>query len=167
MTQLSKTIDLDAFRGAMRLFPAAVSIIAAEKDGVRHGYTATAVSSLTAEPARILTCADKTNGNHQLIVEAQRFSVNLLAEDQAGLASRFAAKPVESRFDSGEWRVNAGGAPLLAGAVIAFDCVLERYIELETHCVFLGLIVASAVEEKSALLYSDRAYGAFQPVDSA
>ena len=165
MTQETQTIDLDAFRGAMRLFPAAVSIIAAEKDGLRHGYTATAVCSLSAEPARILTCADKTNDNHQLIVEAQRFSVNLLAEDQADLASRFAAKPVESRFDSGEWRVNAGGAPMLAGAVIAFDCVLERYVELETHCVFFGLIVASAVEEKPALLYSDRAYGAFQPVD--
>lgn len=167
MTRESNTIDLDAFRGAMRLFPAAVSIIAAEKDGVRHGYTATAVCSLSAEPARILTCADKTNGNHELIVEAGRFSVNLLAEDQAELASRFAAKPVESRFDSGEWHASGGGAPMLMGAVIAFDCVLERYVELETHCVFFGLIVASAVEEKPALMYSDRAYGGFRAADHA
>ena len=161
------SIDLDAFRSAMRLFPAAVSIIGAEHNGVRHGYTATAVCSLSAQPARILTCADKTNGNHGLIMEAQRFSVNLLAEDQAELASRFAGKPVETRFETGEWTFSPGKAPLLAGAVIAFDCVLERYVELETHCVFFGLIVDSVITEKPALMYADRAYGSFQVPENA
>jgi flavin reductase (DIM6/NTAB) family NADH-FMN oxidoreductase RutF len=162
MNNDSATIPPEAFREAMRLFPAAVSIIAAEKDGVRHGYTATAVSSLSAEPARILTCADKTAGNHRLIVEAERFSVNLLAADQAELASRFAAKPVETRFEHGPWSAGAMGVPVLAGSVAAFQCTLERYLELETHCVFFGRIVACVTEDKPALMYCDRAYGSFR-----
>ena len=162
MSDDSQAIGLDDFREAMRLFPAAVSIIGAEKDGVRHGYTATAVCSLSAEPARLLTCADKTAGNHQLIIEAQRFSVNLLGEDQADLASRFASKPVESRFEQGDWRTGAGGLPVLAGAVAAFECALERHIEFETHCVFFGRIVACVTENKPALMYCDRSYGSFR-----
>lgn len=161
MSNDSGTIDLDTFREAMRLFPAAVSIIAAERDGIRHGYTATAVCSLSAEPARIITCADKTAGNHQLIVDAQRFSVNLLAEDQAELASRFASKPVETRFERGHWRAGTSGVPVLAGCVTAFECALERHVELETHCVFFGRIVACSTEQKPALMYCDRTYGSF------
>lgn len=161
MSEDTDCIDICAFREAMRLFPAAVSIIATEKDGVRHGYTATAVSSLTAVPARILICADKTIGNHDLVIESGRFSVNLLAEDQSHLASRFAAQPVETRFEQGNWRAHDGGAPLLSEAVVALDCVLERHTEFESHFVFFGRIVACAVQDKPALLYRDRVYGGF------
>lgn len=162
MNDDSGTIGLDVFREAMRLFPAAVSIIGAERDGMRHGYTATAVCALSAEPARILACADKTAGNHELIVDAGRFSVNLLAKDQAELASRFSAKPVETRFEQGHWRDGADNVPVLAGAVAAFECVLERHVEFETHCVFFGRIAACTTEEKPALMYCDRTYGSFR-----
>ncbi len=41
-----------------------------------------------------------------------------------------------------EWTTLATGAPVLADAVAAFDCLIEEAIERHSHAIVLGAVVS-------------------------
>ena len=59
-----------------------VCVITTEVNGERFGLTATAVSSVSAEPPRLLVCINKSGLTHDKIILAQHFAVNVLGENQ-------------------------------------------------------------------------------------
>ena len=67
-----------------------VCVITTEVDGERFGLTATAVSSVSAEPPRLLVCVNKSGMTHEKIIAVGRFGVNVLAEGQDKVAIVFA-----------------------------------------------------------------------------
>jgi flavin reductase (DIM6/NTAB) family NADH-FMN oxidoreductase RutF len=46
------------------------------------------------------------------------------------------------RFDTAQWTTLSTGAPLLADAVAAFDCLVEEVIERHSHTILLGAVVS-------------------------
>lgn len=162
----SSPISAEQFRDAMSLVPGFVTVIATEEAGKRFGYTATAVCSLSAEPPQIIVCANKELGNHEAIQQSGRFSINVLSEQQVEISTRFSSPPVEDRFEVGDWQVGESGMPVLADAVATFECVLEQHIDCATHSVLIGLIVACNTDPKSVLMYGNRSYGRFTPLDA-
>src|SRR5246127_1155804 len=84
------TISAEDFRLAMRRLAGGVSIISGAGPDGPLGVTATAVTSLTAEPPSILCCLNRSLELEAAVKETGRFAVNMLRTDHHDLAERFA-----------------------------------------------------------------------------
>lgn len=151
----------------MRHLAGAVSVIATGGAGHRHGLTATAVCSLSDDPATLLVCVNRSASAHDVISENRSFSVNLLADDQELVAARFAGRAGlkgEARFDGAEWRTMVSGAPTLVDAVATFDCEVTQEHVFATHTIFIGRVVATAARDGSEpLIYLRGAFRHLSP----
>ncbi len=154
-------IGLDTFRRAMRALPAQVCVIAVQAGETRIAMTATAVTSLSAEPPQLLICVHRAARPAALIREAGAFAVNLLSVAQVDVATQCALPGLapEARFERGLWRPSPLlGQPLLAGAPVALECRLASAAEHGTHWVFTGLIESTDFAEGQPLVYHDASY---------
>ena len=155
----------DDFLEGMRRLAAAVNILTVAHGDDRGGLTASAVTSLTAEPPMLLACVNRTAGSHALIVEAGRFAVNVLPASDKGVAECFAGMTDlqgADRFIVGDWRDGDLGLPILGTALASFECVIESLVSRSTHDIIIGEVRAIHLGEKAEpLLYMDRAFGTF------
>lgn len=159
-------VDLDLFRRSMQRLAAAVTVVAAGSGTTRTGFTASAVSSLTAEPPTLLVCVNREGGSYRTLVEEARFSVNVLAHDQADVAQAFAGLTgLEGidRFATGEWTEGESGLPVLAGGLVGFECSLEVLYPRSSHDIIVGRIEHVHLPDRAVepLLYLDRRFGSF------
>lgn len=149
------------FKRAMRALPAQVCVIAAQVGDTRIAMTATAVTSLSAEPPQILICVHRAARPAAVIREAGAFCVHLLASDQVDVAAQCAlpALAPEARFAVGDWGASPLlGQPLLSGTPVALECRLVAQSEQGTHYVFTGLIEGAYFAGGKPLLYHDASY---------
>jgi len=147
--------------GAISRHVSSVCVITTELNGERFGLTATAVSSVSAEPPRLLICVNRNGFTHQKIIEAKKFCVNVLGEDQDPIAKVFAGMSDvgDDRFAIGTWKKFVTGAPVLADAVASFDCVLAEISEQSSHSVIFGDVVATGgTDGRDTLLYGGRRF---------
>lgn len=159
------SIDAEAFKIGMRRLAAGVTIVTAMHDGARNGLTATAVTSLSADPPHVLVCVNRSTTAHDLIHRGAALCVNLLAQEHRALAARFAGMDGihgPERFDIGEWTSLVTGSPVLADALAAFDCVVAETVDSATHTIFIGRVVAiRAREDGRPLVYEAGRFGTF------
>jgi flavin reductase (DIM6/NTAB) family NADH-FMN oxidoreductase RutF len=158
----------DDFKQAMRHLAGGVAIIATEHEGRRAGLAATAVCSVSADPPTLLVCINSGASAHEPIRASGRFSVNLLASGQDSIARCFSGETGlrgEERFTVGEWSPLVTGAPVLAGALVSFDCHLTEVVKMATHSVFFGAVADIALRSTiRPLIYAHGTYGSFSPV---
>lgn len=149
--------DAAAFRGALRHLAGAVSIITGGQGERRSGLTATSVSSLSAEPPAVIVSVNRNASAWPVLTGEGRFSINTLAADQQAVADRFAGRgglKGAERFAGAEWTQLVTGAPILVGALLSLDCMLEEVVERHSHGILIGRVRAvRTAPEKSALLY--------------
>ena len=90
------------------------------------------------------------------------FCVNTLGADEEKLADLFAGRSgvhLEERFAVGEWITLKTGSPVLASAVIAFDCRTIDIKAVASHNVLFGAVEAVRLGPAGpALVYHDRLY---------
>ncbi|MCP5265518.1 MAG: flavin reductase family protein [Burkholderiaceae bacterium] len=147
-----------------------VCIITTAFEGERFGLTATAVSSVSAEPPRLLVCVNKSGFTHDKIVQAGHFCVNVLTEDQDRIAMVFAGMGGADvdRFATGDWTRLTTGSPVLAQAAAVFDCVIASTSEQSTHTVLFGEVVATRhARGRDTLLYGARRFRQLRKVFEA
>lgn len=160
-----ESVNPDDFRRGMRYLAAGCSIVACDNGTYRAGFTATAVSSLTTDPPRLLVCVNRNVFAHSLISEQQALSVNVLKREQESLARRFAGMlegvTPEQRFQDGKWRIAGSGAPVLEGALLSFDCRVVEILVASTHDVFVCEVVGveTSAGEEGPLIYFDGRFG--------
>ena len=82
----------DDFRDVIGRFASGVTVITTRHEGRNYGSTASAVSSLSAEPPMLLICLNKASASAHAVAASGTFAVNVLAEDHVQLAGRFASK---------------------------------------------------------------------------
>lgn len=160
------TITTDDFKRAMRALPAQVAVISSRSDKVRIAMTATAVTSMSAEPPQILICVHKLARPTAIMRAAGAFAVNLLTARQMQIANQCArpALEPEQRFDLGDWTESTHlGQPLLDGAMVNLECELTSQSEQGTHYVFVGLIRSIRFAAGEPLLYHDASYREIGP----
>ena len=141
---------------------AAVHVVTTDGAAGRAGFTATAVAPVTDNPASLLVCVNTASRSAQALLENRVFCVNALGAADTPLADVFAGRtPLQGpdRFSAGRWETLATGSPLLATALVAFDCRLSDARIVATHHVIIGEIVAIRLgERKPALIYQGRLY---------
>ena len=155
------TVPAKEYVGAIANHVASVCVITALSGGERYGLTATAVSSVCAEPPRISICVNKSGVTHEMIRRSGFFCVNVLSEDQDRVAKAFAGMVSSEldRFSVGEWTTLVSGAPALAGGVAALDCRVVETYEQSTHTLFIGDVIATSSQPgRDTLLYGARRF---------
>ena len=138
-----------------------VTIITTAVGDTRFGLTATAFSSVSATPPRLLVCVNKSGVTHEKIVSAGIFAVNVLSEDQEKVAKAFAGMLGKSfdRFSVGTWGSLTTGSPILKNTSSSFDCKLVQTIDQSTHSIFIGEVLATTSKPgEDALLYANRRF---------
>ncbi|MFC5989434.1 flavin reductase [Limoniibacter endophyticus] len=153
-------VDSKAFRSGMSRLGAAVNIITTQGVDGPHGFTASAVCSVSDSPATLLACINRSASCFPAFEAARYFCVNTLAPHHEPIADLFGGKtPMAERFLAGGWEAGKSGVPVLDDALVSFECCLSHFIDQETHRVLFGSIIGiRATTENSALLYQDRRY---------
>ena len=166
-------VDPSLFRSGMRRLAGACSIIASRSGDTRAGLTATAVCSVSAEPARLLVCVNRSVRAHKVISDSGLLSVNVLTEHQEEIARRFAGMVInvvgEDRFlCAGRWREGRLGVPLLEESVVSFGCQVIEEIPGGSHTVFLCDVieVCCEKEETPPLVYFGGKFARLAQVES-
>lgn len=159
MTDIYPTDKL-RFREAMARLGAAVNIITTHGPEGDNGFTASAVCSVTDDPATILVCMNRTSSQYEIFKTAGIFCVNILTPEQEELSPVFAGKmPMAERFAKAEWIRLVTGAPVLNSAAAALDCKVSQMVEVGTHSVMFGAVQAIHLGASGAgLIYHGRAY---------
>jgi flavin reductase len=152
--------DKTRFREAMARLGAAVNIITTHGPEGDNGFTASAVCSVTDDPATILVCMNRNSSQYEIFKAAGIFCVNILTPDQEALSPVFAGKlTMPERFGHAEWIRLATGAPVLENAAAALDCKLSQMVDVGTHSVMFGTVQAIHLGPRGdGLIYHGRAY---------
>lgn len=134
-------MDSLALRHALGRFATGVTIVTCqEPDGQFEGLTMNSFNALSLEPPLVLWALRQVSHLVPAFTRATHFAVNVLAEPQQALASRFAG-PVADRFAEGNWHRGLGGAPVLAGATAVFECKAVQHQPLGDHLLFVGEVL--------------------------
>ena len=156
----ARPVDAALFKAGMRTLAGAVNIITSVEGGRRHGMTATAVCSASAEPPTVLACVNKLAATHAAVAKSKVFCVNVLRAEDWNLSTAFSgAQSGETRFKSREWTRLVTGAPVLIDALVSFDCRVVKKMAHGSHTIFLGQVEQILLGQKGKpLLYSDGQY---------
>lgn len=160
-------IDAAAYKDALSQFASGVTIVTTTCDGVPHGLTVSAFSSVSASPPRVLICLQNSTDSKPLIDRSGCFAVHILGRDDAGLGLRFAKMvPTEGAlFDGVEHRVEQTGAPILSDCLAWLDCKVESRVAVGDNTIFIGAVEAagSAKALGEPVLYYKRAWRVLHP----
>ncbi|GLR65512.1 FMN reductase (NADH) RutF [Acidocella aquatica] len=150
------------FREAMSRLGAAVNIITTTGPLGDTGFTASAVCSVTDDPATVLVCMNRASRQHDIFQKSGVLCVNILAPADEDMAAIFAGQPdlpMPERFARASWLRLATGAPVLESAAAALDCRISQVLEVGSHSVIFGLVQAIHLgPATSGLIYHRRTY---------
>lgn len=154
-------VNATEFKNAMSLLTSAVNVVTTYGESGAHGFTASAVCSVTDTPPTLLVCMKQSSRSHAHFVNNKVLCVNVLNAAHASLSNAFASSQLssEQRFELGEWQRLQTGAPALTDALVSFDCTIEQIQAVGTHTIFICPIVGIQHNQpEQALVYFNRAY---------
>ena len=154
-------IESTDFRNAMSLLTTAVNVITTEGEDGMHGFTASAVCSVTDTPPTLLVCMNQSSRSHTHFVDNKILSVNVLGAQHEKISNAFASSKLssEDRFKLGAWTTLETGSPILEDALVSFDCEIEQIQEVGTHSIFMCRVVAiKQSQQDESLVYFNRGY---------
>ena len=164
-------VDRQVYRDAMARLGAAVSVITTTGAAGPLGFTASAVCSVTDDPPTLLVCMNRGSRLNEAFKANRVLCVNTLAAVQEPLSPLFAGltgvDDMPTRFAAARWTALTTGSPVLAGAVVSFDCRIAQITEVGTHSVFFCEVEAiQAGSEHEGLIYVGRVYHRIRVVEA-
>lgn len=157
-------VDISDFKDAMSLLSSAVNVVTTAGTAGQHGFTASAVCSVTDSPPTLLVCMNASSRSYEYFVQNKVLAVNVLAEEHEELSNTFASALLsDERFAKASWTKLLTGAPILQNALVSFDCQIDQIQQVGTHGIFMCKIVAiyqhgDKAHPKKGLVYFNRAY---------
>lgn len=152
-------IDTTSFKQAMSQFASGVTVVTTLFEDKPIGITATAFTSLSADPPLILINLGKKLFTHQVVTDSGIFAVNILSTAQKELGMRFAGMipNVTDRFEGVVTETAVTGSPLFKDALGWLDCRTWATYDGGDHTIFVGRVAAAhAVTSGAPLVYHNR-----------
>jgi flavin reductase len=148
------------FRTAMRRLTTTVSVVSCSQGDIWMGMTATAVTSVCADPPALLTCINASSAIHSPLAATRRFCINMLKVGQEDISAAFSGKlRGRERFSQGTWLQSEDGLPYLESAQANIFCATEQVVPFGTHSIFIGRVEKVHISDHIApLLYEDGRY---------
>ena len=155
--------DAKSFRDAMRAFVGNCSVLTVGSGDQATGLVVTSGISLSADPALILACVNRSSSSWHLFSPGGAFGWSSLGAAHQGVAERFSGfggVKGAARYDGADWET-VDGARLLMGAPTAFACTVEEMIDRATHSIIIGRVNDIRTSRGAgALIYWDGQYRA-------
>ncbi len=149
----------DEFKKALGNYPTGVTVVTTFDEANNPiGLTVNSFASVSLDPLLILWSIDKKSGSCPAFIEAEKFAVNILADDQADICTLFASK-VEDRFSQCKWEESERNLPVLSGSLAQLECKTAKQIDAGDHIIFIGEVIHIHNEDKNPLLYHRRNFG--------
>jgi flavin reductase (DIM6/NTAB) family NADH-FMN oxidoreductase RutF len=170
MTSPLPPVSTQDFVQAMGQHVASVCVITTLYENEQFGLTATAVSSVCADPPRLLVCINKSGVTHHRIVASGHFGVNILAEAQENVGKAFAGMMGRDfdKFSVGTWGTLVTGSPILKDTASSFDCRVVQSIDQFTHTIFIGEVVGVTVGPgRDAIVYGGKKFRTLRKIVTA
>jgi flavin reductase (DIM6/NTAB) family NADH-FMN oxidoreductase RutF len=152
-------LDPQLYKSGMRRLAGAVCILTLNRNGDWAGLTATAVSSISAEPPRLMVCINRNVYAHEFVEPGGPLCVNVLESGQLEEAKRFAGMlngvKGQDRFSAGPWQQSEDDAPELESSLVRFQCRIGEVIMASTHSIVLCDVVgvSTAAQVEPPLIY--------------
>jgi len=163
-------ISPEQFKNGMRRLGGAVNIVTSAYGESFAGLTATAVTSLSAEPPRLLACINRAGATFETISKGRCMAINVLGVQHKALAMRFAGMNGEietDRFSERVWQKGISGAPFFKEALVSFDCEVESILDAGSHGIVIGTILdihLTDTANDTPLCYIDGSWATMAPL---
>lgn len=145
------------FKLSMRHLAGAVSVITVGDGQDRTGFTATSVSSFSAELPSVIVSVNRGSSSWPVLQRYGCFCVNVLAADQQQVAQSFAGldgRKGAERYEGARWYGLKTGVAALENALTVLDCKLETAFHHHSHAILIGHILAIEIRQDiGPLLY--------------
>ncbi|GBQ60783.1 flavin reductase family protein [Komagataeibacter swingsii] len=159
--------ERDMFVAAMGHVAAPVAVITTDGPAGRFGITVSSVTSASADPPMMMACINRRSPAFAAIIENGGFVINMLSHGHVGVAENFAGRAgMFPAFDfaCAAWKPGQAGGWLLDGALAAFECSLERAVDVGTHGVIIGNVGHTCLQPALTLLHFRRGFHRPEPV---
>jgi flavin reductase (DIM6/NTAB) family NADH-FMN oxidoreductase RutF len=151
-------LDPSVLRRVMGHFATGVTIVTTrDRAGTVYGLTANAVTSVSLVPPLLLICIDRKAETFAHFYDSKAFVVNILADHQAELSTRF-AKSGGDKFVGVPHRPGRLGVPILAGVLGAIECRIVATHEAGDHVIHLGEVEHAESHDGRPLLFFQGRY---------
>lgn len=147
-------LEAARYRQLIGHFATGVTVVTTAVDGMLHGMTANALTSVSLNPLLLLVCVDKAAHAHEQLMMNPYFAVNILPAQQEDVSRLFAetGPPEKDSLRGVSYRLGAYGVPVLTDAVAYLECALRDRWDAGDHTVFLADVTGGAVENDVAPL---------------
>jgi len=119
-----------------------VNIVSAQHEGKRAGMTLAWATQVG--PDRALVCIGPQSHTRELIIASGAFGVSVLSRSELEAARFFGTRSsrVADKFERFSAHALDTGSPVLDVCALAFDCEVEKTIDLDENKLFIGRIVS-------------------------
>jgi flavin reductase (DIM6/NTAB) family NADH-FMN oxidoreductase RutF len=136
----NQMLDPEEFRKGLRSFTTGVTVVTvSDGKGGMHAMTASSFAAVSVNPQLAAVSIAKCARAHPLLLNAQQYGINLLAESQALLANYFANRLAEQWQPEYIW---VEGTPVLTGTMGWFSCRRWAAYDGGDHTIFVGEAIA-------------------------
>jgi flavin reductase (DIM6/NTAB) family NADH-FMN oxidoreductase RutF len=150
--------DSRELRRVLGAFVTGVTVVTTiDDEGKFHGVTANSFSSVSLDPPLVLWSQAVKSSSHPAFFNAQRFAVNILAEDQIELSKRF-ARSSQEKFVGIAVDVGVGGVPLLRGCSARLQCQVVSRVPGGDHTIYVGRVQSINQTERKPLVFGNGQY---------
>jgi flavin reductase (DIM6/NTAB) family NADH-FMN oxidoreductase RutF len=161
-------VESKAFKDVMSRLASGVTVVTTLCDGVPHGLTVSAFSSVSATPPRVLVCLGNETDSKPLVERSGRFAVHILGRDHAALGPRFAKMLPDAPpdlFGGVSYRTEHTGCPILNDCLAWLDCSVLQMVGVGDHTIFVGSVEAAGYDAQDGepVLYYRRAWRVLGP----
>ncbi len=134
------SVSAQDFRRVMGAFATGVTLVTTvDSQGTAYGLTVNSFTSVSLDPMLILVCLDLRLSGLDVFLQAGKFAVNILSEDQQNVSNHFASRGSEREgwFDA----VGKTGVPLLNHSVAHLECRLLETHPAGDHLILIGEVL--------------------------
>lgn len=143
--------------------PNALALVGSRAGDERNAMTTSWITQLSMEPVIIGIGVENTAVTHRLITDGGSFSVNLWDAENTRPFVKFSKPAAYETVADGTgtgalngWSVYevATGAPVFVDSAAWMDCEVRHSVNLGTHTLFMGELVAAGINDDDVRLAS-------------
>ncbi|MEV0184857.1 flavin reductase family protein [Streptomyces sp. NPDC050625] len=131
----------DLLRSAFRRHAAGVAVITAQGAGGPVGFTATSLTSVSADPPMLSFGIGAGASSWPVISTADHVGVHVLGEHQRELAATFARSGADRFGAPTAWREGPEGVPVLDDVLVWLVCRIVGRVPAGDHRIVLAEVV--------------------------
>jgi len=149
-------IESRDFRNALGRFATGVCVISTVSDkGLPLGLTANSFSSVSLDPPLVLWSLQNNSDVFDVFSAPAQFAINVLASEHYEHSNRYAQKG-DHLLDPAHFSLGEYGSPIVAEALVAFECELHATHDGGDHLIIVGRVkhVHTRDEGEPLLFYS-------------